>query len=172
MFLAAVVFVPVVVPGADVTTPLHALLITGGCCHDYDNQKLILTQGISARANVSWTILQEGGTDSNHKVSIYSNANWAAGYDIIVHDECFAGVTDNAFINGIAAAHSNGVPAVMLHCSIHSYRDATTDEWRKCLGITSHSHEVIRDIVMTNVFPSHPIMRGFPTNWTDPADEL
>jgi hypothetical protein len=29
--------------------PLRALLITGGCCHDYEAQKKILTEGISAR---------------------------------------------------------------------------------------------------------------------------
>src|SRR4051812_12470956 len=40
--------------------PLRALLITGGCCHDYEAQKKILSEGISARANVTWTILHEG----------------------------------------------------------------------------------------------------------------
>ncbi|MBL4885309.1 MAG: hypothetical protein JKY95_12330 [Planctomycetaceae bacterium] len=28
---------------------IKALLITGGCCHDYERQKLIITKGISAR---------------------------------------------------------------------------------------------------------------------------
>jgi len=65
---------------------LRALLVTGGCCHDYQNQKTILTQGISARANVSWTIVHEG-TDRDYMVSIYTNANWAAAYDVVVHDE-------------------------------------------------------------------------------------
>ena len=35
--------------------PLKALLITGGCCHDYAKQKLIISQGVSKRANVDWT---------------------------------------------------------------------------------------------------------------------
>jgi hypothetical protein len=30
--------------------PLRALLVCGGCCHDYARQKAILTKGISARA--------------------------------------------------------------------------------------------------------------------------
>jgi hypothetical protein len=42
--------------------PIHALLIAGGCCHDYEAQKTILTEGISARANVTWDILFEGGS--------------------------------------------------------------------------------------------------------------
>src|SRR5687768_8590724 len=34
------------------TKPLRALLITGGCCHDYAKQKDILKKGIEERANV------------------------------------------------------------------------------------------------------------------------
>ena len=40
--------------------PIHALLIAGGCCHDYATQKQLLTEGISARANVTWDIVLEG----------------------------------------------------------------------------------------------------------------
>src|SRR5213594_3971200 len=48
--------------------PLKALLITGGCCHDYAAQKKTLTEGISARANVVWTIVHEGDGDAKeHK---------------------------------------------------------------------------------------------------------
>src|SRR5688500_15692913 len=36
--------------------PIKALLVIGGCCHDYAKQKDILTKGISARANVEWTV--------------------------------------------------------------------------------------------------------------------
>ena len=158
--------------GAGPSAPLRALLVTGGCCHDYPNQKSLLTQGISARANVSWTIVHEGGDSRDYLVSIYTNANWAAGYDVVVHDECFGSVTNNAFIEGIAAAHHAGVPAVMLHCSTHSYRTATTDEWRKCLGISSYSHEALRTLQVTNLRPTHPVMRGFPRSWPAPADEL
>ena len=44
---------------AEDVKPLKALLITGGGYHDYQNQKKILTEGISARANVEWTVLWE-----------------------------------------------------------------------------------------------------------------
>ena len=39
------------------TKPLKALLIAGGCCHDYAKQKDILKQGIEARANVQVDII-------------------------------------------------------------------------------------------------------------------
>ncbi len=81
--------------------PLKALLITGGCCHDYTNQKKILSEGVSARANVEWKIVQEGGNSTNHKVSLYENPNWAEGYDVVVHNECFADVSDPAFIKNV-----------------------------------------------------------------------
>jgi hypothetical protein len=60
----------------------------------------------------------------------------------------------------------------MLHCSTHSYRTATTDEWRKCLGISSYDHEALRNLQVTNLRPTHPVMRGFPSQWLDSADEL
>ena len=41
--------------------PIKALLVTGGCCHDYDMQKVIIPAGISERANVDWTVVHEGG---------------------------------------------------------------------------------------------------------------
>src|SRR5262245_30962255 len=158
------VLAPAVLLGAGPSAPLRALLVTGGCCHDYQNQKSILTQGISVRANVSWTIIHEGDS-RGYLVSIYTNANWAAGYDGVVHDERFGSVTNIAFVEGIAAAHYAGAPAIMLHCSTHSYRTAMTDEWRKCLGISSYEHEALRTLQVTNLDLSHPVMKGFPRNW-------
>ena len=156
--------------------PLKVLMVCGGCCHDYDTQKLILGEGISARANVEFTVVHEEGPqgkkDKTHKISIYEKDNWAEGFDVVLHNECFGGVEDVAFVERIAKAHFAGVPAVMLHCSTHSYRTAQTDEWRKCLGQTSMSHEKNRDLKVRNVAEDHPIMKDFPKEWLDPKDEL
>lgn len=151
--------------------PIRALLVTGGCCHDYETQKKILTEGISARANVTWTIIHEGD-DREHMVSIYQNADWAKGYDVVVHNECFGFVTNVAFVERITHAHTNGIPAVFLHCSTHSYRNTTSDEWRKLLGVSSYQHEVRRTFEVINLKPEHPVMKGFPATWTDNEDEL
>jgi type 1 glutamine amidotransferase len=152
--------------------PLRALLITGGCCHDYAAQKKILTEGISARANVVWTIVHEGGDSHDHMVSVYQKPDWAKGYDVVVHNECFGAISNVAFVDRIASAHTNGVAAVVIHCSIHSYRFAHTDEWRKVLGVSSFSHEGNRTFDVVNVKPENPIMAGFPSKWSDPHDEL
>src|SRR5229473_493113 len=74
--------------------PIRALLVTGGCCHDYTHQKTILTEGISARANVEWTIVHEGDGTTTHRMSIYEKPDWAKGFDVVVHDECFSDVKD------------------------------------------------------------------------------
>lgn len=156
--------------------PLKVLMITGGCCHDYENQKLILSEGLSARANVEFTIVHEEGPegkkDKSHKISIYEKDKWAEGYDVVLHNECFGAVEDVAFVERIAKAHHDGVPAVMLHCSTHSYRTAKTDEWRKCVGQTSMSHEKNRDLNVKNIAEGHPVMKGFPAEWLDAKDEL
>jgi len=152
--------------------PLRALLITGGCCHDYEAQKKILTEGISARANVTWTIIHEGGDSKDHRVGIYEKSDWAKGYDVIVHDECFGDVTNVAFVEQIARAHTDGTPAVVLHCSMHSYRLSPTDAWRKVLGVSSYAHEPNRTFEVVNLKPENPIMRNFPAHFTDPHDEL
>ena len=140
---------------ADAPKPIRALMVCGGCCHDYTNQKRILSEGVSARARVEWTIVQEdapaGENERLHRVSIYEKPEWWKGYDVVVHNECFGAVEDVAFVEGIAAAHQAGVAGVMLHCSAHSYRAAKTDEWHHAVGITSTSHEKNRDLLVKTI---------------------
>lgn len=153
--------------------PIKALMICGGCCHDYENQKKIVADFISARANVVFDIVHEGGTGRNHKVSVYEKPDFWKGYDVIIHNECFGEVNDVAFVENIANAHrKQGVAAVMLHCSTHSYRAAKTEAWRETLGITSTYHEKNRDLTIRTVGKDHPIMAGVPDTWLDPKDEL
>ncbi len=151
--------------------PLSALLITGGCCHDYDEQKKILPEGISARANVEWTVVQEGGTSTQHRVSVYAKENWTEGYDVIVHNECFSDEKDAAWLERIVKPHREGVPAMVIHCAMHCYR-APNDEWFKFVGVTSHRHGSHFAHEVKNLQPEHPIMRGFPASWMTPKEEL
>ena len=155
-------------------TKLKGLLITGGCCHDYTNQKRIITEGISQRVSISWDIVHEGGTGREHKVSVYTQKDWAKKYDVIVHNECFGGVKDDKFVQSIAAAHHAGVPAIFIHCSLHSYRSAPTgaDAWRELIGVTSRSHEKKRSVLVKTVNADHPVMTGFPAEWKSPNGEL
>jgi putative heme-binding domain-containing protein len=151
--------------------PIRALLVIGGCCHDYRRQKAILTEGISARANVVWTIVHEGDGTTTHKMSVYNNPEWSKGFDVVVHDECSADVTDREFVEGIIKPHRDGLPAVVLHCGMHCYRVPKSDEWFKFTGLTTHSHGAQLPIAITFVDPSNAITKGME-NWTTIGEEL
>jgi type 1 glutamine amidotransferase len=151
--------------------PIRALLITGGCCHDYARQKLILSKGISARADVEWTIVQQGGTATNSKIPVYENPDWAAGFDVVVHNECFSDVRDPAWVERILKPHREGVPAVLIHCAMHCYRTGT-DQWFEFVGMQSPGHGPHYAFTVENLKPEHPIMKGFGDQWTTPKGEL
>lgn len=159
-------------PGSAAVKPLRALLITGGGSHDYERQKTILSEGISARARVEWTIVHEKSTEKNHRVSVYEKPDWAKGYDVIVHNECFSQVTDKAFIENIIAAHRNGTAAVVLHCTMHTFRELPSDEWREFLGVTSRKHGPQQPLDVKNLAPNDPIMKDFPLAWKTGKEEL
>ena len=157
---------------ADTAKPLKALLISGGCCHDYNKQNVIIPEGVNARANFTWEIIQEGGTSSDHRVSIYEKPGWAAGYDIIVHNECFSEISDPAFIENVLAEHRNGVPAVVIHCTMHTFRALKTDNWREFLGVKTTHHGPQHPLDVRNMAGTNPIMKGFPEVWTTGPEEL
>ncbi len=151
--------------------PIRALMITGGCCHDYEHQKKILSEGISARTPVEWTIIHQGGTSNTSKIPFYEDADWAKGYDVVVHNECFSQAADPAWTDRILRPHREGVPAVVIHCAMHCYRDKT-DEWFKFLGVTSRQHGAKYPFEVVNVAKDDPVMAGFGNSWTTPNGEL
>lgn len=169
LLLAA--FVAGIAHAAEKPAPIKALLITGGGFHDYTAQKKTLMEGLPQRVNVEITVLHEGET-REHRHSAYEKADWAKGYDVVIHNECFGMVADKDFVDRVAAPHKAGVPAVILHATVHSYRNVAGDSWREVMGIKSMSHEKRRDLVVKTLDPKHPVMRGFPMEWKDPDDEL
>lgn len=156
---------------AEKPRPIKALMVTGGGFHDYDAQRKTLTEGLTKRLNLDLTVVQEG-TTREHRMSIYEKANWADGYDVIIHNECFGMVADKEFVERVAAPHKAGVPAVILHASVHSYRNAPTDEWRQVVGQRSMSHENRRDLAVKVLQADNPVMKGLPAEWKSEMDEL
>jgi uncharacterized protein len=152
--------------------PIRALLITGGCCHNYGFQTQAMTEGISTKADVKWTVVNEGGTGTRAQIDLYQDPDWAAPYDVVVHNECFADTTDPDYIRKITAAHKNGTAAVVIHCAMHTYRGAQIDDWREFLGITSKHHEHQSRYPVKVTAKDHPVMRGFPEDWVTAKDEL
>ncbi len=150
---------------------IKALVISGGCCHDYPLQGKVLMESLSRALPIDWTLTVQGGRGTTGNVSFYDRPNWAAGYDIVVHNECFADVTDQVYIRRITDAHKAGVPAMVIHCAMHSYRTATVDDWREFLGVTSRRHTASHAIAV-KVAKDQPAMNGFKQDWVTPVDEL
>ena len=132
---------------AEEVKPLRALMITGGGYHDYKNQKKIIAEGVSARANVEWTVVLEN-PKRGALPKVYENKDWAKGYDVIVHNECYAGYTDAEGIDRIVKDHLDlGVGSVMIHCAMHTFRNGKP---AKGYGKTAAAGKVRFQVILAN----------------------
>ncbi|QDV45047.1 Trehalose utilization [Stieleria neptunia] len=161
--------------------PLKVLLVAGGCCHDYATQTQLLKKGIEKRINAVVTIEFNPSKTTSTRFEVYESDDWAADYDVIVHDECSASVTERPYVDRILAAHRAGVPAVNLHCAMHSYRwgdfrnpveiGAENAGWYEMIGVQSTGHGPQSPIDVHYTQPDHPITKGL-SNWTTINEEL
>lgn len=167
--------VPAAKPSVADGKPIRALLVTGGCCHDYPRQVQLITKGLEQRVGpIEWKVALYG-SERDIQPDVYTDSNWAADYDIVVHNECFGAVLNGDFVERIVAGHvAAGVPGIAIHCSMHSYRAApTADRWRALLGVTSVRHERgKRSLKVVPAVSEHPVMAGFPEAWQTPNGEL
>jgi len=152
--------------------PIQVLLITGGCCHNYPFQSAQLTNAVAKRADVKFTVVNEGGNGTRGQIALYDNPDWAKPYDVVVHNECFADTADIDYIRKITAAHRAGKPAVVVHCAMHTYRATSFDDWREFLGVTSRYHEHQSRYPVYVMDRKHPAMAGIPDKWVTAMDEL
>ncbi len=150
--------------------PIKALLITGGCCHDYGNQKNLLKDGIEARARVVVDQIHTDDKSTKARFDIYEKPDWAAGYQVVIHDECSSDVKDMPYVQNILNAHKSGVAAVNLHCAMHCYR-VGTDDWFQFVGIHSTGHGPQKPIEITFIDRDHPVTKPLE-NWTTINEEL
>jgi len=156
---------------------IRALLVIGGCCHDYAKQKEILTKGISARAHVEWVVSYDPDKGTKHLNPVYENPDWAKDFDVVVHDECCSDVSDLAIINRILEPHRNGLPGVVLHCGMHSYRTKGWNEktgttpWFEFTGLPSTNHAAQLPIAITFIDKDSPITKDM-ADWTTINEEL
>ncbi|HWE00802.1 MAG TPA: discoidin domain-containing protein [Tepidisphaeraceae bacterium] len=156
--------------------PIKALFICGGCCHDYLHQREIIPRGISARANVEWTIAYDSDKGTKKLNPVYDNPDWYKGFDVIIHDECDADVKDlNVINNTILKPHKDGLPGVVLHCGMHCYRSEgwpkVVTPWFEFTGLQSTGHRAQQPIAITYVDKESPISKGLE-DWTTINEEL
>jgi len=161
--------------GNDATddSSLNLLLVTSGCCHDYDFQTKAMQLAFEKQGvKVVWTVVNEGGTGTQAEIDFYSDPNWADGFDVVIHNECFANTKTSKYIRNITGPHKAGANGVVIHCAMHTYRSAEIDDWRMFLGVTSRRHEHQSNYKVDVVAKDHPIMDGFPDGHKTAKDEL
>ena len=167
--------------GADAPKPLKVLLITGGCCHDYNAQKDILKKGIEARANVIVDQVHTDDKSTKPPLAILGNPDYAKGYDLVLHDECAADIKDPGQIEAVLKPHRDGLPGVNLHCAMHSYRfgdfgkpvaaGADNARWYEYIGLQTTGHGPQEPIAITYVNKESPLTKGLE-DWTTIKEEL
>lgn len=164
------------------TKPLKAMLITGGCCHNYATQKEILKKGIEARAHVIVDQIHSPDGSTRPNLPIFGFPEYANGYDVVIHDECAADIKDEAVVRGVLKPHLDGTPGVNLHCAMHSYRTGDHKKkvetlgtaeslWFEYLGLQSSGHGPQQPIQIVFTDRNHPVTRGME-DWTTIKEEL
>ena len=161
--------------------PLRVLIVAGGCCHDYATQKEVLKKGIEARVNAVVEVVYDPTKSTKPLFELFKSPDWGKNFDVVVHDECAADITDQAYVANIVNAHKNGLPAVNLHCAMDSYRwgnfrtpvKAGDDNasWYEMLGLQSTGHGPQQPIAITFTDKSHPVTAGL-ADWTTVNEEL
>jgi len=152
---------------------LKGLIVTGGCCHDYENQKSIIADGLAERINIKCDVLLEQKQEKMKEA--LSKPDWHKGYDIIIYNFCHAHESDKEYIESVAKVTYDGKPTIALHCSMHTYHwkiKGDKKAWTQLLGVTSPNHGPKSKIKVVPADTEHPVMKGFPAEWTTPNGEL
>lgn len=144
--------------------PLRALILTSpGVYHNYQYQSRAISEGIAERANVLFDV-------SLAELERWKSTDFADGYDVLIYNICMASNEDKELIvNMRRQTEELGVPAMVIHCTMHSFRN--TDYWWPFYGLQSKSHEALAPMNQT-LDIDHPILTGIPQGWTVGEDEL
>src|SRR5208283_424168 len=152
--------------------PIKILMVSGGCYHDYITQTRVLIDSLNKYIyNIDWQSLNTNES-CDEIVPLMTSKDWGKGYDLIIYNICWATIVDTAYINNLCRIHhEHGINAIVLHCTMHTFRDAQADTWREFLGVETHVHAAAGKIFVRNVNPGHPVMKDFPAFWTTPVDD-
>lgn len=170
---------------AEAPRPVKVLIVSGGCCHDYPRQRAVLERALKERmpAEVSHVYHdpRPGEKATRPALPIYGNPGYADGYDVVIHNECAADEDSAQALDAVLAPHRKGIPAVNLHCAMHSYRSGdwrrpvkagdANARWFEFTGIQSSGHGPQSPIRLSLAAKEHPIVKGF-VPYTTGRDEL
>ena len=74
-------------PFAAATKPVRALIITGGCCHNYPLQTQQFTNAMAKLATVEWTVVMDGGKGKATEARLYDLAADLGESHDLIHDQ-------------------------------------------------------------------------------------
>ena len=100
--------------------PIKALMLVGGCCHDYKTMPGVLTGKISELANVRFDIKFLASAEED--AALLHDPHFADGYDVVVYDICFGEKWKDGDYDGAIQVAQEGKPAVFIHCSMQTFR--------------------------------------------------
>src|SRR5438445_3781150 len=167
-------------PASAAPKPLRLLLITGGCCHDYAKQKDILKKGLEERANIVIDQVHTDDKSTHPPLPILGHDDYAQGYDLVIHDECGADISDPQSVEAVLKPHRDGIPGVNLHCAMHCYRIGKPNDpvtpgtphgyWFEYLGLQSSGHGPQEPIAIHFTDSRRSIANGL-NDWTTIKEE-
>jgi len=93
---------------------------------------------------------------------------------------CFAREDDTQFIDKIVAVHKGGVPAIAMHCAMHTYhpylkgKNLKIRVGIKCSGwfLPGTALMFPYDVTIAKEQTGHPVVKGLPKKWRTPKGEL
>ena len=153
---------------AEEPKPLKVLWCTGGGSHDYKGLTPLLTKSIQKYARVEF--------DVSWDYKSWGQKGFADKYDAMVqfhtvHDKDLK--VGQAIADNIAATIRAGKPTLIIHGTLHSFRELGPNRAGYCeaIGLTSSSHDKAKELATKKV-ADHPITRFWPADWKTPKDEL
>jgi type 1 glutamine amidotransferase len=150
---------------ADEPAPLKVLWCTGGGFHDFKGVTPLLCQSIQRRANVRF--------DVSDDYKSWAKPGFADGHDAVVYFFSHHDREARPVVESLAAAVHAGKPALVIHGTLHAFRELGTgrDAYCEAIGLTSVAHDPRRPLATRKV-AGHPILAAWPDDWKTPSDEL
>jgi len=177
--------------------PIKALYLTSytNFWHDYAHQQEAIIDGIKRHLNVEVSLV---GKDPKDTLRLMQQEHFSAGYDVVIYNVCFPDDFDlDRIDNIISQTRDLGVPAVLLHCSMHSFRETSPrmpenylelasaeyewaennpgvdfPHWWTFTGVDTLTHEVARRVKADRFSANHPITAQLPARIETRKDEL
>jgi hypothetical protein len=163
---------------------LKAIMYCGGGFHDYKKMPIDLKEKIQDLANVDIDIMVMDSAEQ--MAAAFADPKFGDGYDVIIYDICFGEKWKDGDYDGALRVASAGKPAVIIHCSCHTYRpprdakapdlkerEAIADaKWHAFVGMDTRVHDKFQPFATEKADKDNPIMKSFPDDWKTPGDEL